>query len=296
MNHNSSAPQGLDPRTNAVRPGMAAEHLRELVQADRYVSGRQARVTAGLASLHKGAGHDMPVVSQLVYGDDVTIYDESGNWSWVQNNRDGYVGYVPTGILSGDMRQPTHRITALSTFAYGRADIKTPLPYKLYMNSRLQVVGELENYWQLADGRFVYKWHAAPLEDVADDFVSVAERFGEAPYLWGGCTADGIDCSGLVQAAFECAGLSCPRDSDMQMDLEGRDLDLGGMEDLQRGDLLFWKGHVAIMLDDTMMLHANAHYMKVSTEMFHAAVGRIASTGGGDLIAIKRPARLSAGE
>jgi len=284
----------LDRRINAFRPDLAAEHLRDSVEATRYVQGHVARVTAGAASLHAGPGHDMPVVTQIIYGDDVTVYDEAGNWAWVQNNRDGYVGYLPSGILSGDMQQPTHKVTALSTFAYGQPNLKTPLPYKLYMNSRLLVVGEVDDFMQLADGRFVHKAHVGVLADIADDFVSVAERYVEVPYLWGGRTSDGIDCSGLVQVAYEFAGLSCPRDSDMQQELDGRDLDLGGMEEMQRGDLIFWKGHVAIMVNDMMLLHANAHYMKVAIETFHKVVSRVAAEGGGDLIAIRRPTALSA--
>lgn len=295
MQNENIPPKVLDRRINAVRDDLAAEHLRDLVQVPRYEPGRLARVTAAAMALHRGPDYDTPVETQLIYGDDVTVYDEQGNWAWVQNNRDGYVGYLPKGCLSGDMQQPTHKVTALSTFAYGKPDIKTPLPYRLYMNSRLRVVGEAGGFVKLADGRYVHRSHVGRLDDVADDFVSVAERYVEVPYLWGGRTCDGIDCSGLVQLAFEFAGLACPRDADMQMQMDGRDIDLGGMEEMQRGDLIFWKGHVAIMLNDMMLLHANAHHMKVSVEAFHKVVSRVASDGGGDLVAIKRPLRLSAG-
>ncbi len=295
MNNHSSGNMP-DRRVNAFRADMAASSLRDQIEAGCYVEGKQARITAGIAPLHRGPDYDMPVETQLVYGDDVTVYDEAGNWAWVQNNRDQYVGYLSKGCLSSDLQQPTHKVTALSTFAYGQPGFKTPLPYKLYMNSRLRVVEEVEDYLKLADGRFVHKTHTGKLDDVADDFVSVAERYVEVPYLWGGRTSDGIDCSGLVQVAYELAGLSCPRDSDMQQELEGRDLDLGGMEEMQRGDLIFWQGHVGIMVNDMMMVHANAHHMKVVIETFHKVVGRIAAQGGGDLIAIRRPAALSAGD
>ena len=291
-----SAKKPLDPRVNAYRSDRAAAQLRGLVEAPDFVEGHPARITAARAPLLKGPDYDMPMESEVIYGDDVTVYDEVGNWAWVQNNRDGYVGYLASGCLSAKMIQPTHKITALSTFAYGRPNLKTPLPYKLYMNSRLHIVGQVDDYMQLADGRFVHEQHVAGLQDVADDFVSVAERYLEVPYLWGGRTSDGIDCSGLVQVAYEFSGLSCPRDSDMQQGLPGRALDLGGMEQMQRGDLIFWKGHVAIMVNDMMLLHANATTMRVSIEAFHKVTARIAAQEGGDIVSILRPAALSAGE
>ena len=299
MNNTSSSDSSqvpLDARTNAYRPDRAAAHLRGLVEAPNYVEGRLARITAAKVPLHNGPDSDTGVGSELIYGDDVTVYDEAGNWAWVQNNRDGYVGYLPSGCLSPDMAQPTHKVTALSTFAYSAADLKTPLPFKLYMNSRLHIVEHEGDYMRLQDGRFVHRRHVAELQEVADDFVSVAERYLEVPYLWGGRTCDGIDCSGLVQIAYEFAGLACPRDSDMQQSLAGRALDLGGMEEMQRGDLVFWPGHVAIMVDDAMLLHANARDMAVSVEPFFAAVTRIASRGDGDVLTVLRPPALSAGD
>ena len=297
MNNDSSSnelsSQTLDRRTNAFRADLAAEHLRDKVEASHYSVGHQARVTAANASLHRGPDHGLPVETQLIYGDDVTVYDEAGNWAWVQNNRDGYVGYLPGGCLSSDMQQPTHKVTALATFAYGQPSLKTPLPYKLFMNARLRVVGEHDDFLELADGRFVHQRHIGAIDEVADDFVTVAERYVEVPYLWGGRTSDGIDCSGLVQVAYELAGLACPRDSDMQQKLDGRTIDLGGMEEMQRGDLVFWNGHVAIMVCDAMLLHANAHHMKVSVEPFHSVVTRTAIHGD-DIAAIVRPAALSA--
>ena len=295
-NSGKSSGVTLDPRINAYRSDRAAAQLRGLVEAPTYIEGSLARIMEAKVPLHKGPDSDAAVVSEIIYGDDVSVYDDTGNWAWIQNNRDGYVGYVPSGCLSPNMAQPTHKITALSTFAYGQADLKTPLPDKLYMNSRLHIVGQEGDYMQLKDGRFVHRQHVAELSDVADDFVSVAERYLDVPYLWGGRTSDGIDCSGLVQVAYEFSGLSCPRDSDMQQSLPGRALDLGGMEEMQRGDLVFWPGHVAIMVDDAMLLHANARDMAVSVEPFFAAVTRIASRGDGDVMTIIRPPALSAGD
>lgn len=282
----------LDRRVNAVRDDLAAASLQDLVAAPRYADGFPARVVAGKAELHKGANRDTPVDSELIYGDVVTVYDEAGNWAWVQNRRDNYVGYLPKGCLALQLVEPTHKVTALATFAYARPDIKTPLPYKLYLNSQVAVIDENDRFCRLADGRFVASRHLDRLDSCADDFVSVAERHAGVPYLWGGRTMDGIDCSGLVQASMEAAGLVCPRDSDMQPSVEGIDIDIAGMETPRRGDLVFWKGHVGIMLSDSMLIHANAHHMEVCSEPFHVALYRIGEAGL-DLARIRRPAKLS---
>ena len=185
--------------------------------------------------------------------------------------------------------QPTHKVIALSTFAYSSADLKTPLPTEALHEFAIAHCGERGRLYAPAGRALCVSTTCGRAADVADDFVSVAERYLEVPYLWGGRTCDGIDCSGLVQIAYEFSGLACPRDSDMQQSLPGRVLDLGGMEEMQRGDLVFWPGHVAIMVDDAMLLHANARDMAVSVEPFFAAVTRIASRGDGDVMTILAP-------
>ena len=286
-------PARPDRRINAWRDGLAAESLRGVVEAPAYAAGRPGRITAGVVRLHRGPGHDLPVESELLYGDEVKIYDEEGMWAWVQNERDRYVGYIPKGCLAKEPFSPTHRVSALASFAYGQPNIKTPLPYRMFFNSRVEVRGEIGEFCELSDGRYMPKAHLAGLDEVADDFVAVAERFVGVPYLWGGCTADGIDCSGLVQMSMLGAGLECPRDSDMQQSVAGENLDLSGMEELRRGDLVFWPGHVAIMVDDSLLIHANATSMDVRIESFHKVAGRIAMGESSDIIAIRRPARLS---
>jgi len=278
----------LDRRINAVRAELAASELEGRAQASRYAAPRPMRVTAGKAELHRAPDRDAPVDTQLLCGDVVDVYDEAGNWAWVQNQRDRYVGYLPKGCLSENLVAATHRVTALSTFAYGRPDLKTPLPYRLYMNARVAVVGEEGDYMRLHDGRFVHRRHLGPLDEVADDYVAVAERFMGVPYLWGGVTSDGLDCSGLVQAAMQMAGLDCPRDSDMQMNMPGEHIDAGSMEEPKRGDLVFWPGHVGVMLNDFMLLHANAHHMEVAAEPLFKTITRIATNTGDDMLGLRR--------
>jgi cell wall-associated NlpC family hydrolase len=206
----------------------------------------------------------------------------------VQLARDGYVGYVPSEAVRRGTARPTHKIQVLGTFLYGRRDIKSPPLMHLAMNALVAARGVDQEFLELDDGGFVYEHHAAPIEKNARDFVEVAERFIGVPYLWGGRTRIGLDCSGLVQTALQAAGLNAPRDTDMQQNELGEAVsataDLGN---LRRGDLVFWKGHVGIMVDGALMVHANSHHMMVAIEPLPEAAERIQHTGN-RIIAIKR--------
>ena len=119
--------------------------------------------------------------------------------------------------------------------------------------------------------------HLAPVASREPDFVAVAERFLGTPYLWGGKTRLGLDCSGLVQIALNACGIRCPRDTDMQVAALGESV---ADDSRLRGDLIFWKGHIAIARDETTMIHANAFHMAVAIEPIDQAIVRIRPTDG----------------
>ncbi len=215
--------------------------------------------------------------TELLLGEDVNVFDRTAGWAWVQAQSDGYVGYLPETALAIGTPLPSHHVIVPRTFLYPGPDLRFPVSAALSMGSRLTVVGEAETrgtrYLLLADGRAVVANHCLPLGAyAADDYVAIAVRFIETPYLWGGRSGFGIDCSGLVQLALQMTGRKAPRDSDMQA------LNLGAAisrDELRRGDLVFWKGHAGIMADDRTLLHANGHTMTVALEDFEAAVKRI---------------------
>jgi cell wall-associated NlpC family hydrolase len=277
-----------DPRLTPARPDLAAKYLEGKIEAARFVEGRVFEISAALAPLRSEPSSDAMLLTQALKGERVTVYDCNGEgFAWGQLNSDGYVGWLPDRALAKPTEKPTHKITSLRTFAFAGPSIKLPLIETLVMGAVVTVVREDGPFAVTREGWFLPQQHVGSLDTYADDFVAVAERFAGTPYLWGGKSSLGIDCSGLVQIALNAAGTGCPRDSDMQQDALGRALDPAESEKLQRGDLIFWKGHVAIARDADTIVHGSAHHMETVIENTREAIARI-KAGGSEITAIKR--------
>jgi cell wall-associated NlpC family hydrolase len=276
-----------DPRITAARPDLAAKYLEGKVKAARFVDGTAREVRDAQTPVRGQPSPDAPLVTEALRGDQVTVYEETEEgWCWGQLLSDGYVGWLSANALGAPGAAPTHRVAALRTLVFPAPSIKHPPLEGLPLGSRVAVLGTKKEFAVLANG-YLPARHLAPLDAVEPDFVAVAERFVGVPYLWGGKTSLGIDCSGLVQVALTAAGSGCPRDSDMQEASLGRAIDVAEAGSLQRGDLLFWKGHVAIARDARTIVHANAHHMATVVEDTAGAIARIKAAGSA-LVAIKR--------
>jgi cell wall-associated NlpC family hydrolase len=284
----------LDPRRNAYRADLAAESLYGKVSAPRYAEGFAAQVVRASLPLRIRPSSTCGFETEALFGETVTVYDERDGWAWVQLDRDRYVGYVPSDALTPQVDATTHRVRALGTFVYPVPDIKSPPLMHLSMNAELSIAGGDERFLMLKGGGFVVTRHVAERSRKAPDFVELAERFIGTPYLWGGRTRLGIDCSGLVQVTLEAAGFAAPRDTDMQQAEIGTEVAIADVLDgMQRGDLIYWKGHVGIMADSVTLVHANAHHMQVVAETLPEAIERIAKLGA-EIAAVKRLPGLSA--
>jgi hypothetical protein len=274
---------GFDPRTTPARPDLAASHLAGKVEAKRFVDGKALEISAPQAPVRNKPVHEAELLTEALKGERITVYDTSADgWAWGQLVGDSYVGYVPADALRDPGPAATHKVSTLRTFMFPGPSIRLPPTETLSFGSRL-AVARIEGLFAItAGGGHVPTSHLAPVEAREVDFVSVAERFVGVPYLWGGKTSLGLDCSGLVQLALNACGIACPRDTDMQERALGsarahpREL-----KQLRRGDLVFWKGHVAIVRDDTTFVHANAsRHMGVAFEPIAEAIPRIRGVAG----------------
>jgi cell wall-associated NlpC family hydrolase len=269
-----------DPRITPARADLAAAHLEGKVQADRFVAGEPRRVIAGIAPLHNTPQAKVALASQVLYGEIFVVYETTEDgWCWGQCEIDDYVGWVPAGALGEPGAPPTHRVSALRTHIYPGPEVRRP-PRLAVPFGGCVVVARRDGDFAVTDSEgYIFSDHLAPIDYPEPEFIRTARRFFGVPYLWGGRTGLGIDCSGLVQVALQAAGIACPRDSDMQARIGAPvqfDRYLGGIE---RGDFVCWKGHIGMVAEPGRLIHANAHHMQVAEEPLKDVVRRLAETG-----------------
>jgi len=283
----------LDPRLHAYRADLAAESLRGQVSAPRYAPGRPAQVVCGVADVRRRPAVSTLLDTQLLCGETVTVYDEADGWAWVQNATDDYVGYVESGALGQEIQTPTHSVAVLRTFLYPEPSIKAPPLDCLSMSSPVAVVGTKDRFSEVrlaaaGAGGWIYTAHLTANGEVDTDYVATARQFLGAPYLWGGKNSLGLDCSALIQIALARAGIPCPRDSYMQETSVGSEVPSGSGQQ-QIGDLIYFPGHVAIAMDETLVLSPNAHAMLVTIEPLADLLGRVnKESGGRGITAVRR--------
>lgn len=298
----------LNSSLNAFRPDLADRRLEGKVEAERFVDGQIMRVRVPIAPLKRKPDPASGLDSQALLGELVRVFDQTEDgWAWVQLEQDGYVGYMPLGMLgpmagenSGD---PTHWVSAPRTFVYPGPDLKFPAATFLSLGAGLRLGESVETRGTIyrkclnlptpsGEHGWIVEQHVREKTDKADDYVALAQGLIGSPYLWGGKSSLGLDCSGLVQLALECCGMECLRDASMQETSLGEDLDISnGIPELQRGDFIFWPGHIGIMTDADTLLHANGHHMAVAEEPFKAACERIAANEYGTVSGVRRLAR-----
>ena len=278
----------FDRRITPARPDLAAAHLKGVVEAERYVEGARHRIRFPSTPVKRVPRPDAPLETEALLGEAVTVYDiDEEGWAWGQLERDGYVGWFSADALGPDEPAPTHRVIAPRSHFYPIAGFKAE-PLGAVAMGAMVLVTRIDGRYAATPQGFIRTSHLMPMDEAEPDFVAVAERLIGTPYIWGGKSGAGLDCSGLVQLSMQLAGQDAPRDSDMQAAGLGDALPTG-VNGLRRGDLVFWKGHVGIMQDEAQLLHANVHHMAVASEPLKQALLRIEAGGDGAPTGFRRP-------
>ncbi|MGJ8611345.1 MAG: C40 family peptidase [Octadecabacter sp.] len=271
-----------DRRLTPANARVAASHLRGQVEAETFTDGEPATIGQVVVDLCASPAGKRD--RQLLLGAAVVVYERRDGWAFVQAKRDGYVGYVAQSALVAQ-QTTTHRVATPATHVYATDSFKAQDLLHLPFGAEVIVTDERHKFFETQHG-FIPKKHLRPLTQMFADPATVAQLYFGTPYLWGGNSTRGVDCSGLVQAAYQACGHMCAGDSDLQEAGLGRALDPGAT--LQRGDLIFWKGHIAMMVDHDTMIHANAHHMAVVYEGLQQATLRIRAQGDGDITSRRR--------
>lgn len=276
-----------DRRLNAYRPDLAEIGLKGTVVADRYSDGTAGRIVLPVVPARLIPDRTLPRDTEFLMGEPVTIFDTADGWAWIKSRRDGYVGYVDIDAISPDAPEPTHRVDAIRSHLYPAPALKRFALAALPFAAQVKVVEISDRWAQIADGQWVYASHLQPITSFASNPVDVALRFLEVPYLWGGRSSDGMDCSALIQLALEACGIPCPRDSDMQEADLGHPIQTDGAP-LQAGDLVFWPGHVGIMINESEIVHANATDMAIRVWTLTALRAHIEKQEGNPVRSVRR--------
>ena len=273
-----------DPRITPWRDGIAARSLEGVLEAEVYLDVRALAGFAPAAALRTGPSADAEQVDQVLFGERFEVLEEEGAWLFGQAGRDGYLGFVEAAALRPASSRPTHRISALRTYAFAEPSIKSRASGPYSLNALVTVEAEDGKLAKVEGAGWMTAAHLSPIGVFEDDWAAVAERFVGTPYLWGGRESLGLDCSGLVQQALFACGRACPRDTDQQQLLGAEITDA----DFDRGDLVFWKGHVALSLGDGRIVHANGHHMATVIEPLTEAIQRIDASGSGQPTGFRR--------
>ncbi len=262
----------LDPRNHVAGAGLVDIALADRVAAARYVAPQRLACVVAQTPMRGSADAGAMAISQLLFGESFDLFDTADHWGFGQSVHDGYTGWVPLLALGAPPARYLTRITAALAPVFAAPDIKSPILDRLPFGARISGDG-VGNFVALADGGHVHARHIAPAPETP---LAVARLFAGAPYVWGGRTPQGVDCSGLVQAALAACGIAAPRDSDQQRDGVGQPVAFG---DRTAGDLVFFPGHVGILVDADTLFHANAHWMTTGAEPLADVIARVTVSG-----------------
>lgn len=270
----------LDKSLNPYRDDLAAQYLKGQVNAGNFVAPKLHQIKCDYAYLKTAPDTSSPNVSEVFFGELVDIYEIKNDFAWVQLKRDNYVGYLPFECVSTEIIEANKKINTIRSFAFSIPKVQGEIKNILPLNSLVKATDRVENGFVYCDGLgFIYLKHLCDLDEYAANPVELAKYFLKTPYAWGGRQALGIDCSGLIQTIHEACGINLPRDARMQEKMGELIIPSPDFSNLKAGDLLFWQGHVAMMIDNENIIHANSFHMCVEIEPLAQTIKRYDGLG-----------------
>ncbi len=261
----------FDQRICPIRKGLASADYYGLIKNCKFVKGSIYTVHSTYSPLYFEK-KQKNLTSQLLFGEYFRVFDVNDGVAWGQSLRDNYVGYTSIQNLRKRKIISNYKVQSLRTFIYGGPSIKVdPLNY-LSFNSLVNVTKKKRNFSFIPSVGWCISKDLSKINNIKFSLYDISLQYLQTPYLWGGRDSMGLDCSGLIQNLYQMIGINLPRDTDLQAAYFSKYVD---ESKIKLGDLIFWRGHVAMVLDKKNIIHANAYHMKTQIEPLKSAKKRI---------------------